>query len=50
MATDKQIAYYNSLCAKLGQEPEDDFENLNNTEASRAISEIKELLKESDAE
>jgi len=28
MATDRQVAYYKSLCQQLGQAPEDDFENL----------------------
>jgi hypothetical protein len=46
MATDRQIAYYKSLCRQLGQEPEDDFENLDTYEASQAIDELKYLLEE----
>ena len=46
MATDRQIAYYKSLCQQLGQEPEDDFENLDTYEASQAIDELKYMLDE----
>ena len=44
MATDRQIAYYKSLCQQLGQEPDDDFENLTTKEASEAITELNEML------
>jgi hypothetical protein len=44
MATDKQINYYNSLCFTLGQEPEEDFQNLTIKEASKIINELKEML------
>ena len=44
MATDRQIAYYKSLCEQLGQEPEDDFEELTTKEASEAITELNEML------
>lgn len=44
MATDRQVAYYKSLCQQLGQEPEDDFENLTDKEASEAITELLEML------
>ena len=44
MATDRQIAYYKSLCQQLGQEPDDDFENLTVSEASEAITELNEML------
>lgn len=46
MATDRQIAYYKSLCRQLGQEPEDDFENLTIKEASEAIAELNEMLED----
>ena len=46
MATDRQVAYYKSLCQQLGQEPEDDFENLDTKEASEAITELLEILDE----
>ena len=46
MATDRQIAYYKSLCQQLGQEPEDDFENLTTKEASEAITELNEMLED----
>jgi len=46
MATEKQIQYYKSLCEQLGQEPEDDFENLTIKEASEAIAELKEMLED----
>ena len=46
MATDRQIAYYKSLCQQLGQAPEDDFENLDTYEASQAIDELKYMLDE----
>jgi hypothetical protein len=44
MATDKQTEYYTALCVKLGQEPDDDFENLSISEASNAISELAEMV------
>ena len=44
MATDRQIAYYKSLCQQLGQEPDDDFENLTDKEASEAITELVEMV------
>ena len=44
MATDRQIAYYKSLCQQLGQAPEDDFENLTDKEASEAITELVEMV------
>lgn len=44
MATDRQIAYYKSLCQQLGQAPEDEFENLTDKEASEAITELLEML------
>lgn len=44
MATDRQIAYYKSLCQQLGQEPDDAFENLTIKEASEAITELNEML------
>jgi len=44
MATDKQVSYYKSLCQQLGQEPDDDFENLTTKEASEAITELNEML------
>ena len=46
MATDRQVAYYKSLCQQLGQEPEDDFENLTIKEASEAITELNEILED----
>ena len=46
MATDRQVAYYKSLCQQLGQESDDDFENLDNTEASEAITELVEMVTE----
>ena len=46
MATDRQIAYYKSLCQQLGQAPEDDFENLTIKEASEAIAELNEMLED----
>ena len=46
MATEKQVKYYKYLCRQLGQEPEDDFENLDTYEASQAIDELKYLLDE----
>lgn len=44
MATDRQIVYYKSLCEQLGQEPDDDFENLTTKEASEVITELKEMV------
>lgn len=46
MATDRQVAYYKSLCQQLGQEPEDDFEDFTTMEASEALAELKEMLEE----
>ena len=46
MATEKQVRYYQSLCRQLGQEPDDDFENLDTYEASQAIDELKYILEE----
>ena len=46
MATEKQVRYYQSLCRQLGQEPEDDFENLTIKEASEAITELIEMLED----
>lgn len=46
MATDRQVAYYKSLCQQLGQEPDDDFENLTTEEASEAITELNEMLED----
>ena len=46
MATEKQIRYYKYLCTRLGQEPEDDFENLDTKEASEAIDELKYMIDE----
>ena len=46
MATEKQIRYYKYLCTRLGQEPDDDFENMDNLEASQAIDELKYILEE----
>jgi len=46
MATEKQIRYYQSLCQRLGQEPEDDFENFSTGEAREAITELLEILDE----
>lgn len=46
MATDRQVAYYKSLCQQLGQEPDDDFENLTTEEARKAITEINEILED----
>jgi hypothetical protein len=46
MATDRQVAYYKSLCQQLGQEPEDDFENFSTGEAREAITELLEILDE----
>jgi hypothetical protein len=43
MATDKQISYYESLCNELGQEPDEEFENKNVSEASKVIVELKSL-------
>lgn len=48
MATEKQVKYYNNLCRQLGQEPDDDFENLSTREASEAIQELKEMLENYD--
>ena len=46
MATDRQIAYYKSLCQQLGQASEEEFENLTVNEASEAITELLEILDE----
>ena len=46
MATDRQIAYYKSLCRQLGQEPDGDFEQLSTEEASAEIEELKYMLEE----
>lgn len=46
MATDTQIAYYKYLCEELGQEPDDEFENLTTRDASTAIAELLELSKQ----
>jgi len=44
MATEKQVNYYKALCELLGQEPDENFENLSVAEASDAISELKGML------
>jgi hypothetical protein len=44
MATDRQVAYYKSLCQQLGQAPEYEFENLTDKEASEVITELLEML------
>lgn len=46
MATEKQVKYYKYLCRQLGQEPDDDFEDLDTEEASTAIDELKFMLEE----
>jgi hypothetical protein len=40
MATSKQIDFLRSLYEELGQEPEDDIEELNTKEASERIREL----------
>ena len=44
VATEKQVNYYKALCELLGQEPDENFENLSVAEASDAISELKGML------
>lgn len=44
MATEAQVKYYKYLCEELGQQPDEDFENLTKTEASKAISELIEMV------
>ena len=46
MATEKQVKYYKYLCRQLGQEPDDDFEQLSTEEASEEIEELKYMLEE----
>ena len=46
MATEKQVKYYKYLCRQLGQEPDDDFEQLSTEEASVEIAELKYMLEE----
>lgn len=46
MATKKQIELYNTVCAQLGQEPEEDFEWLSTLEASKQIMELIEIRDE----
>ena len=46
MATRKQVFLYEALCEDLGQEPDDDFENLDTKEASKNIDELYEIKQE----
>jgi len=44
MATENQVNYYKALCELLGQEPDENFENLSVAEASDVISELKGMF------
>jgi hypothetical protein len=46
MATDEQVSYYNSLCEELGQDADEDFDNLPIYEASKIIDELKTMVQE----
>jgi hypothetical protein len=46
MATSKQIDFLRSLYEELGQEPEDDIEELDTREASARIKELLAMKKE----
>jgi hypothetical protein len=46
MATPKQIDFLRSLYEELGQEPEDDIEELDTREASLRIKELLAMKKE----
>lgn len=46
MATSKQIDFLRSLYEELGQEPEDDIEDLDNREASARIKELLAIKEE----
>ncbi len=43
--TDKQLKFILRLYEEIGQEPENDIENLSKTEASEVIKELLELRK-----
>ena len=45
-ATEKQVAFYTQLCEDIGQDADDDFENMSVSEASKAIQELIDLKKE----
>lgn len=46
MATDKQVSYIKSLYNQLGQEPEGNLENLDNSEVQKVIAQLKDLINE----
>jgi hypothetical protein len=46
MATPKQILLYEALCESLGQEPDDNFEDLSNEQASTYIDELYKIKSE----
>jgi hypothetical protein len=46
LATEKQINFILNLYDELGQEPEDDVEQLSNIEASQRINELLEIKKD----
>lgn len=46
MATEKQVNYIKNLYRQLGQEPEDNLENLTHEEVQNTIKELKELIEE----
>jgi len=48
MATYAQVLLYEALCESIGQEPEDTFENLSPSEATKAIDELYELKRSID--
>ena len=43
MATPKQVELYNSLCEELGQEPDEEFENLSYEDSYEAIQELIQI-------
>jgi len=46
MATEKQVNFYRQLCEEIGQDADDDFENMSVSEASKAIQELIDLKRE----
>jgi len=46
LATEKQVSFYESLCNQLGQEPDEGFENMTVSEASKSIDELKRMMQE----
>ena len=46
MATEKQVNFYRQLCEDIGQDADDEFENMSVSEASKTIKELIDLKRE----